>query len=46
MRREKQPCMDDLLALFTRVDRNGDGFISADELMKILTKVWYELIIM
>ena len=39
MRREKLPTMSDLMSLFKRLDRNGDGYLSADELRHILTKV-------
>ena len=31
--------MADLLAVFKKVDRNGDGFITADELTRLLTRV-------
>ena len=31
--------MSDLLGVFKKVDRNGDGFISAEELTRLLTRV-------
>ena len=37
--------MADLLAVFKKVDRNGDGFITADELTRLLTLVRREILL-
>ena len=39
MRRERPTSRDDLVRAFARLDRNGDGYITADELMRVVTKV-------
>ena len=39
MRREKKTSMSDLMRAFRKIDGNGDGFITAQELQKKLTKV-------
>lgn len=39
MRRERPTLRDDLVKAFARLDRNGDGYITADELMRVVTKV-------
>ena len=39
MGRERPTSMDDLMGAFARLDRNGDGYITADELMRVVTKV-------
>ena len=39
MRRERPTSRDDLVRAFARLDRNGDGYITAGELMKVVTKV-------
>jgi Ca2+-binding EF-hand superfamily protein len=41
MRREKKASMNDLMRAFRRIDSNGDGFVSVQELQKKLTKVCY-----
>ena len=40
MRREKRTTMADLMKAFKKIDSNGDGYITAQELSRILTKVW------
>ena len=39
MRREPPPTLNDLITLFKKIDKNGDGLISTTELTKLLTKV-------
>jgi len=39
MHKEKRTTMADLMKAFKKIDLNGDGFISHDELYKVLTKV-------
>lgn len=39
MRKERPTSRDDLMRAFARLDRNGDGCITADELMRAVTKV-------
>ena len=39
MHSEKRTTMADLMKAFRKIDLNGDGFISHDELYKTLTKV-------
>ena len=39
MGRERPTSRDDLMGAFARLDRNGDGYITADELMRVVTKV-------
>ena len=39
MKRERHGTMQDLMKAFRKIDSNGDGFITAQELQKILTKV-------
>lgn len=39
MRREKKTSTSDLLQAFRRIDSKGDGFITTQELQRILTKV-------
>ena len=39
MKRERKTSTSDLMRAFQKIDSNGDGFISADELQKKLTKV-------
>lgn len=39
MGRERPTSRDDLMRAFARLDRNGDGYITAEELMKVVTKV-------
>ncbi len=39
MRREKKTSMSDLMRAFKKIDSNGDGFITAQELQRKLTKV-------
>ena len=39
MRREKKTATSDLMQAFRRIDRNGDGFITTQELQRVLTKV-------
>ena len=39
MKRERKTSMSDLMQAFRRIDSNGDGLISAQELHKTLTKV-------
>ena len=42
--REKPTSKDDLMRAFARLDRNGDGFITADELMQMMTKVCCDVV--
>jgi len=39
MQKEKRATMADLMKAFRKIDLNGDGFISHDELFRVLTKV-------
>ncbi len=39
MKRERKTTMRDLMSSFKRIDLNGDGYITAHELHKMLTKV-------
>lgn len=39
MRRERRASREDLMQAFRRIDTNGDGYISAEELQRMLTKV-------
>ena len=39
MRREKKASMSDLMRAFRKIDTNGDGYITAEELQRKLTKV-------
>lgn len=39
MHREKKTTMADLMRAFRKIDTNGDGFITAQELQRKLTKV-------
>ena len=39
MRREKKTSMSDLMRAFRKIDSNGDGFITAQELQQKLTRV-------
>ena len=39
MRREKKTSMSDLMQAFRKIDCNNDGFITAQELQRKLTKV-------
>ena len=39
MRKEKPPNKDSLLKAFKCIDKNGDGYITSDELFNLLTKV-------
>ena len=39
MRKEKPPNEDSLLKAFKCIDKNGDGYITSDELFNLLTKV-------
>lgn len=39
MRRERKTSMSDLMRAFRKIDSNGDGFITAQELQRKLTKV-------
>ena len=39
MRREGKATKEDLLQAFRKIDTNGDGYISAEELKRMLTKV-------
>ena len=43
MRKEKPPSEDSLLKAFKCIDKNGDGFITFDELFNLLTKVSHPL---
>ena len=43
MRRERRATKEDLLQAFRRIDTNGDGYISAEELKRMLTKVIVQL---
>jgi Ca2+-binding EF-hand superfamily protein len=38
-KREKATTADDLMKAFRKIDINGDGYISLDELYKIMTTV-------
>ena len=39
MQREKRTTMSDLMKAFRKIDINGDGYITAKELHRVLTKV-------
>ena len=39
LRREKKTSMGDLMRAFKMIDRSGDGYITAEELHRVLTKV-------
>ena len=39
MRRERRASREDLVQAFRKIDTNGDGYISAEELRRMLTKV-------
>ena len=39
MKRERKTTMRDLMSSFRKIDLNGDGYITAEELHKVLTKV-------
>ena len=39
MKREHKTTMRDLMSSFRKIDLNGDGYITAEELHKVLTKV-------
>lgn len=39
MKRERKTTMRDLMSSFKRIDLNGDGYITAHELHRVLTKV-------
>ncbi len=39
MRREHPSTLNDLVTLFKKIDKNKDGLISANDLIKLLTKV-------
>ena len=39
MQREKRTTMSDLMWAFRKIDINGDGYITAKELHRLLTKV-------
>lgn len=39
MRRERRASREDLMQAFRRIDTNGDEYISAEELQRMLTKV-------
>ena len=39
MQREKRTTMSDLMKSFRKIDINGDGYITAKELHRMLTKV-------
>lgn len=43
MRREKKASMSELMRAFRKIDANGDGFLTAQELQKILTKVLFPM---
>lgn len=38
VKQEKKPTKKDLLKAFQKIDRNGDGYITHDELFQVLTK--------
>ena len=40
MQREKRTTMGDLMKSFRKIDINGDGYITAKELHRMLTKVY------
>ena len=43
MRREHPHSLNDLVTLFKKIDKNKDGLISANDLIKLLTKVSVEI---
>ena len=44
MRELKPTTNDDLMKAFKKMDLNGDGFITYDELAKVLTKVYKKVV--
>ena len=45
MQREKRTTMSDLMKSFRKIDINGDGYITAKELHRMLTKVYTSLLL-
>ena len=41
MRRERKVAVADLVSAFRAIDTNGDGYISTEELLRMLSKVEY-----
>ena len=45
MQREKRTTMSDLMNSFRKIDINGDGYITAKELHRVLTKVHVQVML-